>query len=138
MKVALISPRGAERNQQNNLLREVYRKVSDALIFVEVDDIEFMPNLGLLSIASYIPPDWGITYIDENYIDQNGPSIFIQWGDFDLVCLGGFNHQANRAYQIASGFKEIGTPVVMGGLHASALPEEALQRARQGRLQGPR
>ncbi|MCL5035749.1 MAG: radical SAM protein [Chloroflexi bacterium] len=127
MKVALISPRGAERNQQNNLLREVYRKLSDALCFVEVDDIEFMPHLGLLSIASYIPGDWEVSYIDENYIDLNGvaPSFFL--GDFDLICLGGFNHQAKRAYQIASFFKQRNIPVVMGGLHASALPEEALQ-----------
>jgi len=34
---------------------------------------------------------------------------------------------APRAYQIAGEFKRRGVPVVMGGVHASMLPEEALQ-----------
>jgi radical SAM superfamily enzyme YgiQ (UPF0313 family) len=34
---------------------------------------------------------------------------------------------APRAYQIAEEFKKRGIPVVMGGVHASMLPEEALQ-----------
>ena len=34
---------------------------------------------------------------------------------------------APRAYEIAKEFKKRGIPVVMGGVHASMLPEEALQ-----------
>jgi radical SAM superfamily enzyme YgiQ (UPF0313 family) len=34
-------------------------------------------------------------------------------------------HQASRAYEIAKGFREKGIPVVMGGIHATILPEEA-------------
>lgn len=45
----------------------------------------------------------------------------------DLVGLTALTSTAPRAYQIADEFRARGVPVVMGGMHASALPEEALQ-----------
>lgn len=47
----------------------------------------------------------------------------------DLVALSVETFTARRAYQIADGFRERGTPVVMGGYHPTFLPDEALQHA---------
>jgi radical SAM superfamily enzyme YgiQ (UPF0313 family) len=45
----------------------------------------------------------------------------------DLVGITAQTPVALRAYQIAEEFRKRGTPVVMGGVHASMLPQEALQ-----------
>jgi len=127
MKIGLISPRGAEKNSRNLLLQRVYERIKHLAAFVEVDDVEFVPNLGLLQVAAYFPEDWQLSYIDENYLELNGKPPEHYWGDFDLVLLSGFNHQAKRAYRIAQNLQKAGVKTVMGGLHASALFEEAKQ-----------
>ena len=45
----------------------------------------------------------------------------------DLVALTCMSHQANRAYEIAAGFRRQGIPVVMGGFHATLAPDECQQ-----------
>jgi radical SAM superfamily enzyme YgiQ (UPF0313 family) len=47
----------------------------------------------------------------------------------DLVALTATTFTARRAYQIATDFRRLGIPVVMGGYHPSFLPEEALAYA---------
>lgn len=47
----------------------------------------------------------------------------------DLVALSVETYTARRAYQIASGFRARGVPVVMGGHHPTLVPEEALEHA---------
>src|SRR5262249_50772033 len=47
----------------------------------------------------------------------------------DLVGLTAFTTQATRAYQIAAQFRSRGIPVVMGGIHASLVPDEASRHA---------
>ena len=46
----------------------------------------------------------------------------------DLVGITAQTPVAPRAYQIAKEFRRRGIPVVMGGVHASMLPQEALQQ----------
>lgn len=124
MKIAFISPRGTERNQQNSCFNEVYRELRYVLTF-SIDDIEFMPNLGLLTLAGTCPPDWDLHYIDEDYIDVESAEKIPFDEDWDLVCLSACNNQAYRAYQIADQFRAKGVPVIIGGYHPSALPLEA-------------
>ena len=45
--------------------------------------------------------------------------------DCDLVGLTFMSHQAPRAFQLAAGFRRRGTPVVMGGFHATLAPAPA-------------
>ncbi|MBN2497794.1 MAG: B12-binding domain-containing radical SAM protein [Deltaproteobacteria bacterium] len=78
------------------------------------------PPLGLGYVAALTPAHWDVELIDENF----EPAAF---RDCDLVGLTGFTAMANRAYQVASMFRERGIPVVMGGIHASMMPDEALQ-----------
>jgi radical SAM superfamily enzyme YgiQ (UPF0313 family) len=47
----------------------------------------------------------------------------------DLVALTCMSHQAPRAYQLAAGFRRRGTPVVMGGFHATLAPDECQEHA---------
>ena len=48
---------------------------------------------------------------------------------YDLVAITAMTVQAPRAYQIADVFRQRNVPVVIGGIHATALPEEAKQHA---------
>lgn len=80
-----------------------------------------MPCLGLLKIAALTPPGWRIDIVDEKVetldLDQ----------DADLVGITAMTTTVQRGYEIADHFRARGIKVVMGGMHVSALPEEALQ-----------
>ncbi len=80
-----------------------------------------LPVLSLLKVAALTPPDWHVTTQDEKVeplrLDE----------DTDLVGVTAMTPTAPRAYAIADHFRRRGIKVVMGGMHVSALPEEALQ-----------
>jgi len=80
--------------------------------------------LSLLTLAGLTPPDWEITIVDENL----GVPDYTAMPRPDLVGVTAFTSQANRAYQVAAEFRRLGVPVVMGGIHATARLEEAVQR----------
>jgi radical SAM superfamily enzyme YgiQ (UPF0313 family) len=50
-------------------------------------------------------------------------------GDFDLVAISSFSAQIKEAYRLADRYRKNGTKVVLGGLHVSAVPDEAAQHA---------
>jgi radical SAM superfamily enzyme YgiQ (UPF0313 family) len=80
--------------------------------------------LGLLALAALTPPEWEITIFDENV---HAPD----YGNLprpDLVGVTAFTSQANRAYDVAAEFRSRGAPVVMGGIHATMCPDEAMAR----------
>ena len=78
------------------------------------------PPLGLGIVAALTPEDWDIEIVDENF----EPFSF---RDADLVGLTAFTAAATRAYEIAGFYREKGIPTVLGGIHASMVPEEALR-----------
>ncbi len=80
-----------------------------------------LPSLGLLKVASLTPPEWKIRIVDEKV----EPLDLTQ--DADLVGITAMTPAVNRAYEIADAFRNRGIRVVMGGMHISKLPEEALQ-----------
>ena len=51
--------------------------------------------------------------------------------DFDLIGLSVITSTAPRSYALAQRFRRLGKRVLMGGLHPSALPEEASEHADQ-------
>lgn len=81
------------------------------------------PPINLAIVASLTPKDIEVSLIDENVsnIDENVEA--------DLVAITAMTAVAPRAYEIADMFAAKGSKVVMGGIHASALPEEAAQHA---------
>ncbi len=80
--------------------------------------------LGLLALAALTPPEWAITVFDENVRIPDYGALPRP----DLVGITAFTSQANRAYDVAAGFRSRGVPVVMGGIHATMCPEEAAAR----------
>jgi radical SAM superfamily enzyme YgiQ (UPF0313 family) len=80
------------------------------------------PPIGLGIVAALTPASWDIELADENW----EPFVY---RDADLVGITAFTASANRAYEIAALYRARGTPVVMGGIHASMRPEEALKFA---------
>jgi radical SAM superfamily enzyme YgiQ (UPF0313 family) len=80
-----------------------------------------MPCLGLLKVAALTPPDWQVTIIDEK-VERLPPDQ-----EADLVGITTMTTTAERGYEIADLYRRCGTKVVMGGMHASCLPDEALR-----------
>src|ERR1041384_7251423 len=80
-----------------------------------------MPGLGLLKVAALTPPDWLVTIVDEKVetLDLNQSA--------DLVGITTMTTTVQRAYELADHFRGRGAKVVMGGMHVSCLPEEALR-----------
>ena len=77
------------------------------------------PPLGLGIIAALTPETFQVKLIDENFDD------FV-FENADLVGITAFTSVANRAYEIATQYKNKNIPVIMGGIHASMVPDEAL------------
>ncbi|HKG75725.1 MAG TPA: radical SAM protein [Aestuariivirgaceae bacterium] len=82
----------------------------------------YSPLAGLLAVAAAIPRDrYEVRLTDEN----------IEEIDFDFSCdlvgISAMTAYVNRGYEIADRFRARGVPVVMGGVHPSFMPKEALQ-----------
>ncbi len=78
------------------------------------------PPLGLLTVAAVTPPEYEVSILDESVTPVRYDMAV------DLVGLTASTASAPRAYEIAGEFRRRGMPVVMGGIHATAVPEEAL------------
>jgi len=82
------------------------------------------PPLNLALLAA-LAPEYNYKIIDENIdsIDFNSKEI----KEADLIGLTVMTVQAPRAYQLADKFRKMGKTVIMGGMHVSAIPEEAIK-----------
>ena len=84
--------------------------------------LSFSPSLTLGYVAAATPADWEIQIFDENVGQLDYSRV-----NTDLVGITAMTPQARRGYEIAGIFKKRGIPVVMGGVHISSCPEEALR-----------
>src|SRR4030067_2203981 len=82
-----------------------------------------IPQLGLHILASLTPNDVDITVLDEE-IREIDFSL-----NFDLVGISCMTATANRSYQLSDIFRQRGSKVVLGGIHPTILPQEAIQHA---------
>ncbi|MCE1247734.1 MAG: B12-binding domain-containing radical SAM protein [Firmicutes bacterium] len=129
MKIGLISPHGVECFQEGNIFNEFIGSRQDLADFTD-DELEVMPNLALLTLAGYIDSQqYQLEYIEESFVFEPGkePEYFSH--QYDLVMISAFTYQAPRAYAVGDYFRSKGVPVIMGGNHVTALPEEALEHA---------
>ncbi|MEW6236111.1 MAG: radical SAM protein [Candidatus Omnitrophota bacterium] len=79
--------------------------------------------LSLLRVAAETPPEDEVRLIDEQIED-------IPWEEeTDLVGITCMTALAPRAYEIAASFRAKGVPVVLGGMHPTFRPQEALRCA---------
>jgi radical SAM superfamily enzyme YgiQ (UPF0313 family) len=80
--------------------------------------------LSLMVLAGLTPPSWEITIVDENL----GVPDYQAMPRPDLVGITAFTSQANRAYEVATYFRNMSVPVVMGGIHATMCQDEVMER----------
>ncbi|HUI69813.1 MAG TPA: radical SAM protein [Spirochaetia bacterium] len=78
--------------------------------------------LSLAYLAAVTPTDWDVRIADEIFGEVRLEKV-------DLVGITAFTSTINRAYEIATLFRSAGTKVVLGGIHVSMLPDEALRFA---------
>ena len=80
-------------------------------------------RLNLPTIAALTPKEWDVEILDARVkpVDYNA--------NIDIVGITGFTSEVPGAYEIADNFRKKGVTVVMGGVHVSAMPDEALQHA---------
>ena len=79
--------------------------------------------INLPIIAGLTPDNFEIKIIDENIED-------IDFNDTpDIVGITGMTAVINRAYEIADAYRARGVKVILGGIHVSMLPDEALPHA---------
>jgi len=82
-----------------------------------------MPQLALSILEGLTPPEHEVTIIEEE-VDN----IDLEQ-DCDLVGISCMTANAPRAYDLCGEFKKRGKTVVLGGVHPTILPDEALQHA---------
>jgi len=83
-----------------------------------------IPHLGLQVLAELTPQAHTVELIDEIF-GFDATEREIRRGRFDLVGITSYSSGASRAYEIAERCRREKIPVIMGGSHASAVPEEA-------------
>jgi len=80
-----------------------------------------VPSLALELLTNLTPPDWDVRIIQEPFdkvdIDE----------EVDLVGITVVTNTATRAYQIADKYRKRAKKVIMGGIHPTILPSEALK-----------
>lgn len=81
------------------------------------------PPLGLATLAAFLSPDDEIDLQDQHVEQLNLDD------EPDMVLIQVYVTNAFRAYKIADHYRAKGAYVLLGGLHVTALPEEAAQHA---------
>jgi radical SAM superfamily enzyme YgiQ (UPF0313 family) len=86
--------------------------------------IASLPSLGLLTLAGMTPDTFDVSYhevLDIRELDLLPPC--------DIAAISSYTAQIKDAYALADRYRAGGTRVVLGGLHVTAMPEEALHHA---------
>ncbi|WP_372896094.1 radical SAM protein [Stieleria sp.] len=118
MRIGLIAMSGIRCCDQ-----ELLRKGLTLPGFVERSEtIASLPSLGLLTLAAMIPQQDSVEYFEVQDLKQLDPLPQA----LDLVAISSFTAQMPEAYTLADQYRELGIPVVLGGLHVTSLPDEAL------------
>jgi radical SAM superfamily enzyme YgiQ (UPF0313 family) len=79
-----------------------------------------MPQLTLGIISALTPPDIEVDMVEEEIQEVNFEK------NYDLVGITCMTASASRAYQLSSLFRKKGSKVVLGGIHPTVMPDEAI------------
>src|SRR5688572_23569089 len=116
MKIALIAMSGVRAYNE-----ELTRLGMTLPGFVERSRvIASLPSLSLLTLAGMRPDRFDVSYHEVADIRDMG-----DLPDCDLAAIATFTMQAKEAYELSRRYREAGVPTVTGGLHATAVPDEA-------------
>jgi len=86
--------------------------------------IASLPSLSLLTLAALTPDSFDISYHEIEDIRKMGEPPAC-----DVAAIASYSAQIKDAYWLADRYHALGARTVMGGLHVTALPDEALQHA---------
>ena len=122
----LIHPTGPSRPSGGSqtrrlLLVDPYPRKNPYRLTASERRAVWFPKLSLPVIAAYTPEPWQVDLVDEAVQDVNFDH------PCDLVGLSIMTCYAPRAYEIATEFKKRGKTVVLGGVHPTYCPDEALR-----------
>ncbi len=99
---------------------ESHRELDDFLSKYLVGNYTMPPSLALPILAALTPKEIEVRLTDDNIGDP------IDYDEkVDAVIISCFTPQAQRAYEIADEFRKRKTKVLLGGIHPTAIPEEA-------------
>lgn len=90
--------------------------------------IASLPSLGLLTLAAHTPKNWEVIYKElDNYTEKEIKEIL----DLkpNIIAFSSLTARINETYELSERFQKNGITVVIGGLHVSALPNEATKHA---------
>jgi radical SAM superfamily enzyme YgiQ (UPF0313 family) len=96
------------------------------LIVPAVEENARIPNLAFPILAGLSPTDVEISFTDDLLTPVDLKKDLKQ---VDLVGITVLSKTALRAYEIADAYRKKGIPVVLGGIHPTALPGEAKEHA---------
>jgi radical SAM superfamily enzyme YgiQ (UPF0313 family) len=120
MQIAFVAISGVRSS--NKALMEVGLTLPG---FVERSEvIASLPSLGLLTLAGMTPDPFDVSYHevpDITALEELPPC--------DVAAISSYSAQIRDAYTLADRFRAAGVRVVLGGLHVTALPHEALEHA---------
>jgi radical SAM superfamily enzyme YgiQ (UPF0313 family) len=110
LRIVLISPKGPLYRHRGGIFGQTLR---------------YMP-LTLPTLTALVPPELNaeVLCLDEGISDVEPARI-----EADLVGLTVITGTAVRAYELAQQFRRGGIPVVLGGPHATLIPDDAQPRA---------
>ena len=121
MKLGLIAMSGLRAQNE-----ELTRMGLTLPGFVERSKIiASLPSLGLLTLAGMTSDDIDTEYVEVEDLEK----IDDVPGEFDVVAISSFTAQMKDAYTLADRYRAIGSIAILGGLHVTARPYEALQHA---------
>jgi len=81
-----------------------------------------IPPLSLATVAAMTPDKHEVTIVDEN-VEK------INYDNYDLVALTCMTAYAPRVYNISKKFMRMKVPTIIGGIHPTMRPEEAMKNA---------
>lgn len=118
MRIALIAMSGVRA--YNPVLRELGLTLPG---FAERGKtIASLPSLSLLTLAALTPDHHEVEYFEVDDIEE-----LDRLPDCDVAAFSSYTAQIKDAYTLADIYRAEGVPTVIGGLHVSVLPDEALQ-----------
>lgn len=91
------------------------------------DALAGLPALGLLTLAGMTPENWTCSYHPSS--DSKSLLKDVRSTNPDLVAVSALTASVMEAYRFCDALKSDGIQTVIGGLHATVLPDEAAEHA---------
>src|SRR5512136_496688 len=95
------------------------------LVCPAAEDSAHLRSLAVATLASLTPEDVELSLKDD-IVRRLDPAADLD-GSADLAAITVSTKTALRAYELAAAYRQRGVKVVMGGIHPSAVPDEALE-----------